>query len=206
MNYREVILERFLSQLRQLLIGGEEKTRVDKAAACDEIVAVVPPGNFRSFLREVVEGPLTDMPVEHPPPFPMAFVSWVGARNDIQSFIINNIRELLGLQVQFILSRKIGVRDLNEESNIRNMERTIAELMGDLDVLINHNVVQSITHGGSRVTQIIVESWELDQQYRGGDIEVLTVVWRMEVERPHSPMTPTTPTMPGMPVVPGNID
>ena len=210
MNYREVIFLRFLSQLRQLVLPLEEDKPptvtecepckyvqdFNKALSSQPSLSCPAPSNFRSWFRSVDEGPLPELPPTAPNDVPRAYVSWAGARNDLQAEIINHIRELLGIRADFILSKRVGVQDLQSETNIRNIERTVAELMGDLDTLINHNNVQSIGHGGIRITAITIESWELDQQYRGGDIEVLTVVWRMQVEGPHSPMTPGT-MMPG---------
>ena len=213
MNFRELVIEQILAQLRQLVQDPE-----DNADAYDAIAqgrtTIIPKPNFDGVLRGVHTGPLEDRAVrtKHPTdgpltnePAPVAYVSWDGGRHDLaeDTFSLQHIVETLGIRIEILLDKTIGLAEPSDdkgENGILKMTYQVSNMLWDINRLVNYNSLAGVLHsiadtGFDRedyvVQDVVMEEWELDERFRGGREELLSIVFQVQVAVQKSPMTPS---------------
>lgn len=183
MNFREIILERIIRLLTLLMV---DEDRVVKTSDGKEIIT--PNSNYTGVLRDIRVEPLEGLPTDNPANIPVAFVSFDGGRNDLGvDTFLSHIVEVLGIRIEILLDKKIGVAVDNRP---RHIEFQASDLLADITKLVNLTSLQSALHTletDVTVQDVILEEWEFDERYRGGSQEVLIMVFRAEIANPRNP-------------------
>lgn len=176
MGYREVILRRVLEVLPQLVVQDAQVT-----SGPDGQLLITPNDNYTAVLRDINVGFIENLPVDNPGDIPIAFVDLQRGRNDlgIDTFL-SHVVEVLSISIQVLLEKKIGV---NDGGNVRPIAFQVTDLLHDIQLLVNKaqlasavNILDDVT-----VQDVILEEWERDERYRGGDQEVLNIVFQAEI-------------------------
>ena len=181
MNYREVIIRDILAQLALLKIPDSQTETGDRS----NMVYLTPNAGYRAALREVVIGPITESPEQEPAPIPVAYVSFSGGRNDgAVDTLLSHLVETLEIRIDILLDKNIGRRDGNE---VLPITFQASDLLHDIQQLVNLTVLQGAVHGND--SEIIVqgarlEEWGYDDRYRGGDLEILNLIFQIAVANP----------------------
>ena len=111
----------------------------------------------------------------------MAYVSFGGGRNDGDTDIVNPIVEILAIQIDIVLDKKIGVMDSNK---IRAISYQVSDALHDIQSLINLDNIQNVVHFDEtdvQVRDVYLEEWNLDERYRGGPKELLTLTFEIDI-------------------------
>ena len=155
----------------------------------------MPDTTFRDLSQGVLirteVGPLEIQPVENLPntDVPVAYISFDSGRHDlgINSFA-THVVEVLSIRVEVVLSKKIGIRDDGQVNNVRPIEFQASDFLYDVDNLVTKENLQTAVRrentplaSDNTVQEVVIQEWELDQRFRGGDLEVLVVTLAIEV-------------------------
>ena len=181
MNFRELLIERVFGQLGLLKVPADQIQAIQQG----EFV-ITPNEQWNGVLREVDYGPLDHGRIDRQEP-PLAYVSWDGGRHDLaEDTFLTHVVETLGIRVEVLLDKKITVR---QGDDLRSIEFQVSDLLGDMDHLINHASMQSALNGldDYTVQDVVMEEWELDERYRGGPKEVLSIIFQTQVANPKDP-------------------
>ena len=189
MSFREDLLNRVVSHLRALT------TTPTAGATAEGLIFLTPNLNKAGVLRGVHVGPLEDtitddVSDEAKNSAPVAYVSFDGGRHDLGiDTLLSHIVEVLGIRVEVVLNKKIGVRQGNV---VRPIPFQVSDLLSDMDDFVSVDHLGRIGDDEVVVQDAVIEEWELDDRYRGGDIEVLSLVIQVQVadERAMSGTTP----------------
>ena len=126
------------------------------------------------------------MPVPNPAKPPTAYVDYNGGRNDdATASLLTHLVEVLEIRIDINLHKKTGVGD---GSNVFSISKQGADLRADINRLINFNSLRSAT--GQRqnviIENVVQSEWEFDDRYRGGDQEILTIIFQAVVHSEQS--------------------
>ena len=197
MSFREDILIRVRDQLRQLVVEEGQVTPQPNGE-----LHITPNPGFTGVLRNLDIGPLETKPVENLPTnlSPAAFVSFDGGRNDLGlDTFLSHIVETLGIRIEVLLNRKIGVAiaDEREPDGVRPRRLSLqaSDFLTDLNRLITLNNLRSAVNPDNvTVQEVIIEEWEFDERFRGSEQELLNIVIQAQVanERVQTPLTPAS--------------
>ena len=155
-------------------------------------------------LRGVHLGPLADTITDDVPDnakdsAPVAYVSFDGGRHDLGiDTLLSHIVEVLGIRIEIVLNKKIGVPF---SDGIRPIPLQVSDLLSDIDDIATvaflgtavRTTVPPIEDPNAPhiiVQDAVIEEWELDLRFRGGDVEVLSLLIQVQVASERS----TTPT------------
>ena len=189
MNFREEIIKRFDAQMRLLVI--DDTKRISQP---DGIAYLTPNPGFSTPLQGVFMEPFAisatgaPLPSTGAPrayPWPAAYLYLDSGRNDgAAATFITHLVETLAVRIDVGLSRKVGVREGDE---VRPMTFQITDFLHDIQTLLPKSQLQSAVQNlASDVTvnDVYLEEWRLDDRFRGGDIEVLTLIYEIAVANP----------------------
>ena len=181
MNFREEIIERILQLLRNLVV---EESQV-RSIAQGELL-ITPNTTYAGVLRSVDLGPLETTPVDNKMNdiAPAAFVSFDGGRHDLGlDTFVTHLVETLGIRVEVILNRKIGAA-VGERPRALTLQAS--DLLADLDRLVTTDNLRSALNHLDDVTvqEVVIEEWEFDERFRGGQVEVLSIVFQAQIANP----------------------
>ena len=191
MNFRELLIERVFNQLKVLT---EDITSTPIAGGGTQLT---PNPLYTGVILKLDYGPLEK---ENPDLTggPRAYVSWDGGRHDLaEDTFLSHVVETLGIRVEVLLDKNIGIHDppnldaddTKDDLPIRGIEFQVGDLLGDMDHLINHASMGSALNGldDYTVQDVVMEEWELDERFRGGPKEVLSIVFQVQVANPKNP-------------------
>lgn len=199
MNFRREILERIIQLLQTLVLPKDDKGNIlpehIRQGPTSDIEYLIPPvdpstdarNECPGVLKGIEIGPLEQLPVSNPnqTPAPRAYVSFDGGRNDFGDTLLSHIVETVAIRIEVHLSEKIGIRWRNSggEEQVRPIDFQGSDLLCDINRLINRTSLMTAVHSDPDVTvqDAIVEEWEFDDEFRGGDEEVLIVIVQVEV-------------------------
>ena len=187
MNFREEIILRIITQLQQLVVtdGQVEQT---PSGLC----LIIPNTGFVGVLRHVETGPIEELPVPNPTILPVAYVSFEGARNDFGSdTFITHVIEELEIRIEVLLDRKIGSRDGQE---VREITYQVSDFLADFEKLVNTPTLRSaVSFPDQHVTvdDAYINEWRFDDRNRGGEQEILIIIYRVEIANPRDPNNPS---------------
>ena len=191
MNFREELIRRIIQLLENNLVLGDPSQVV---AAAQGTQVITPNTNYTGVLRSIGPGavattgagPLEELPVPvaDSANAPIAFVSFDGGRHDLGlDTFLSHIVETIGIRIEILLSRKIGINDPEGPENIRPITFQASDLLHDITSLINKTSLQSALNILEDVTinDLVLEEWEFDDRFRGGPEEVLIMIFRAEI-------------------------
>ena len=184
MNFRELILERILTLLRDRLKIEDAQTRAGE----EGILFLIPNDEYDTAFLEVLLGPVEQVPAQNPPPIPCVYVSFGGGEVDLTAdALLNNVIENLSILITLFLSTKIGIED---GGKVRAMELQASDALHDIQTLVNLNSLASAVHVSEdaiAVRQVVLERWEFVDDRRGGEIEVLNLTFTAQIEKIRNP-------------------
>lgn len=182
MNFRETLIRRVLELLAILVIDDSQTQSSDQGR-----LLLTSNPNYACALRKVLAEPLGAFPIDNPAEAPAAYVSFDGGRNDLGAdTFLSHIVEVLSIRIDILLSKKIGVNDAGEP---RQMTFQVSDALADINRLINLASMQSALHVLEEhitVQEVVLEEWGFDEQFRGGNEEVLSLVFQIEVANPRN--------------------
>ena len=186
MNFREQILQRILSLLETRLKISDDNVTEDR----NEGTCVLEPNQpYRSALRHIELGPIQEQQIEGTMPIPAAYVSFDGGRNDLGlDTVISNVVEVLSIRIDILLDKKIG---RSTSTGIREMTFQGSDLVHDITTIVSKTNVQSAVTpvnptDHTQVEELILEEWEFDDRFRGGEKEILSLVFEIQVTNPRT--------------------
>ena len=182
MNFRETLLER-MQLLLQTLVIPEAQTAIQPHGH----LQLTPNTGRGSALREIVIGPLAEVPAENPPLIPVAYLSFDGGQVDLtEGVLLGHVLENLSLRIELLLDKRIAVYVGGAP---RDMELQASDVLHDIQALINLQTLASAVNAFDAevsVTQVVLSEWGWNLQYRGGDYEVLTLIFQAAISKPHA--------------------
>ena len=185
-SFREDILGRVIALLSQLEIGPDAEDKHPDG------FIFIERGNYRNSRSRVLENnyavlstlkqePLEELPVDRVAGLPIAYVTFDGGRNDLGvNTFLSHVVETLGIRIEVLLHRKIGIQ---EGAGVRSLELQVADFMHAVQVLITRDNLSSAVAQRDHVTvqDVVIEEWLLDDRFRGGDREVLSILVQAQV-------------------------
>ena len=189
MNFEEDILLRCIEHLRRNLWIGSfppDRRAITEKPNGVTILPKNPNEAFSSVLQDVKRGVIEELPVPNPATPPTAYVDYNGGRNDdATASLLTHLVEVLEIRIDINLHKKTGVGD---ENGVFSISKQGADLRADINRLINFNSLRSAT--GQRqnviIENVVQSEWEFDDRYRGGDQEILTIIFQAVVHSEQS--------------------
>ena len=182
MNFREEILNRIIHLLGNLVIQDRDTQVTDTP---EGTCILVPNDGYQSALMGPIQiGNIEELPIESGDP-PVAFVDEAGGRHDlgIDTFI-QNLVEVFSVRIEVLLDRKIGIADSIGPDGIRPITFQSTDLVHDIESLITRQSVQSAIldpSNSTHITDMVISEWDRDDRYRGGEKEILYLVYEIQV-------------------------
>ena len=209
MNFEEAIIQHIIWLLeRNLQIGANPNVtwgEIESRSNGFKILPINPNVDadgvpYKGVLREVNVGPIEQLPVPNPANPPTAYVSFNGGRNDdATDTFLDHLVEVLEIRIEVHLDKKIGVEDrpaehYGKEYKPNNPVLPItfqgSDLRSDFRKLITHSSLMQYTGTDPVTVQNVVQSeWEFDDRYRGGDQEILIVIFQAVISDERQPNT-----------------
>ena len=180
MNFREEIIAR-IRQLLDTLVTTEESP-----AHNGRIFLTARPGKAGA-LRHVFLGPLELQPVPNLPKgvAPAAYISLDQGRHDLGiNTFASHLVEVLSIRIEILLSKLVGISAGGAEPRALTYQAT--DLLADITKMITQANLNTALGAlpENTVQEVVIEEWEFDQRFRGGDLEVLVLTISCEVADP----------------------
>lgn len=181
MSFREAILDRVCDLLEGLVV---EDAQVQEAP--NGTIIITPNQDKVGVLRKVNFGVVENLPASTNDPIPVAFVDNERGRKDlgIDTFL-THIVEILTIRIDILLSRKIGIeRTSRGESGVSDIPHQANDLLHDISNLVTQTNLSSAVHGldtENTVHEVVLNEWERDERYLGGEKEVLILRFQAQV-------------------------
>ena len=187
MNFREILFERILLLLRRLLI--DETLVSTNVQSQQRLEYLVPASGFHFPLRAIVQGPLEETPTPRAPKYPTAYVSFEGGELDLTAdTFLSNVIENVSIRIDLLLSQRAGVR---VGDAVRDMEFQASDAISDIQSFVTLSNLQTALHTLDTeehvsVTAVVLSEWEFDSRFRGGEVELLSLIYEIAVSNPQS--------------------
>ena len=183
MNFHRALLDRVITLVSRLLV---QEDAVELGFGGTELITPnQEPTPYPSAIRKIQKGPLQLAHIDGSKDNPIVYVSHGGGRQDLATdTLISHIVEVVATQIDIILNTKAGVRDGDA---VQDIDTQGDALVTDIRSLVNRSSLQSaIRSVGSDlvVHQVVLEEWEFDERWRGGQKEVLRMTFQTEIANP----------------------
>ena len=178
MSFRQEVVSR-IGQLLQRLVIEDEQTQ---AGPTSDITYLRPNQGYRSPIRKVLIEPIETTPEETI--VPRLYVSFDGGRRDAAArTFISHLVEVLGIRVDIVLSKLCGVEQKGD--SVRPITFQIADALADIQELVTKDsVATAVTNPDANVNDVYFEEWNLNDQFRGSDVEVINLRIEVAVTNP----------------------
>ena len=199
MNFEEAIIRRIISLIRRDLIPPNMV--IDTRSDGKKILPNNPSNpTYTGVLRDVKVGVIEQLPVPNPATPPTAYVSFNGGRNDdATDTFLDHLVEVLEIRIDVHLDSRIGVpnRPAEHDGEVEDPNDPIlpitfqgSDLRSDFRKLITRSSLLTATGTDPITVQNVVQSeWEFDDRYRGGDQEIMTVLFQAVISDERQPNT-----------------
>ena len=189
MNFREHVLTGVFELIDTLRVGDSAV----RTGPTSEITFIDATAGNASALRDVrmAPTPVISLPLSPQEPIPqvllpppLAYVYFDSGRHDLGVDTFNtHLVEVLAIRIDVILSTNAGV-EVNGQ--VRRLTLQASDILSDFDRLLTVENLRPRVSVLDHVTvqEVVMEEWEFDQRYRGGPLEVLTVILQAEVANP----------------------
>ena len=191
MNFREHVIDRIVNRLNELLI--EDKLQ-RQSGPTSNIFYLIPNTGYQAPLRSIVTEPIevTKAGITKVGPEPIAHVTFDGGTNDGElDTQLSHIVETLGVTIDIVLNKKIGVKQLDQlgKDQVRPLTYQVSDMLNDIQTLINKDSMASSVN--DPVNDLILhdfylEEWGFNEDYLGNvQYNILTLLFQSVIA--HNP-------------------
>ena len=187
MNFREEIVNLIATLLNALKIDDKS---VQQGPPSD-LLYLTPNADFFSALRAIVVEPIetttgTDIPtITRVAPEPVAYISFNESQNNNNpnEGLIGYWLETLGVRIDIVLNKKVGVR-LQDQERVKSITYQISDLLDDIQKIINLSALQP-TITSAVIHSVTLQTWQAEQSFLGGQLQVLNLNYDISVSYKH---------------------